>query len=96
MAALIPPLTEDLPVRAKERPALLFLTAGRPDNAWAELDRRERVFQIAATLPKVASKPVKPLAGSDPAADCRARRPSAVQAPLKSSPQPWTNPPRNG
>jgi phosphoribosyl-ATP pyrophosphohydrolase len=40
--------------------AVLWAAAGvRPEDVWAEMDRRERMFGIAEKLPKAAAKPVK-------------------------------------
>lgn len=47
--------------------AVLWAAAGvRPEDVWAEMDRRERMLGIAEKLPKAAAKPVKPSAGSAP------------------------------
>jgi phosphoribosyl-ATP pyrophosphohydrolase len=44
--------------------AVLWAAAGvRPEDVWAEMDRRERMLGIAEKLPKTAAKPVKPSAG---------------------------------
>jgi phosphoribosyl-ATP pyrophosphohydrolase len=44
--------------------AVLWAAVGiRPDDIWAEMDRRERMLGIAEKLPKTAAKPVKPSAG---------------------------------
>jgi phosphoribosyl-ATP pyrophosphohydrolase len=40
--------------------AVLWAAAGvRPEDVWAEMDRRERMFGIAEKLPKAAAKPSK-------------------------------------
>jgi phosphoribosyl-ATP pyrophosphohydrolase len=40
--------------------AVLWAAAGvRPEDVWAEMDRRERMFGIAEKLPKAVAKPVK-------------------------------------
>jgi phosphoribosyl-ATP pyrophosphohydrolase len=45
--------------------AVLWAAAGiRPEDVWAEMDRRERLFGIAEKLPKTAAKPLKPSARS--------------------------------
>jgi phosphoribosyl-ATP pyrophosphohydrolase len=45
--------------------AVLWAAAGvRPEDVWAEMDRRERMLGIAEKLPKTAAKPVKPSARS--------------------------------
>ena len=44
--------------------AVLWVAVGvRPEDVWAEMDRRERMLGIAEKLPKTATKPVKPSAG---------------------------------
>jgi phosphoribosyl-ATP pyrophosphohydrolase len=41
--------------------AALWAAAGvRPEDVWAEMDRRERMLGIAEKLPKTTAKPVKP------------------------------------
>jgi len=40
--------------------AVLWAAVGiRPDDIWAEMDRRERMLGIAEKLPKTTAKPVK-------------------------------------
>jgi phosphoribosyl-ATP pyrophosphohydrolase len=40
--------------------AVLWAATGvRPEDVWAEMDRRERLLGIAEKLPKAATKPVK-------------------------------------
>jgi phosphoribosyl-ATP pyrophosphohydrolase len=40
--------------------AVLWAAAGvRPEDVWAEMDRRERMLGIAEKLPKAAAKPAK-------------------------------------
>ena len=44
---------------------VLWAAAGvRPEDVWAEMDRRERMLGIAEKLPKDAAKPAKTLAKS--------------------------------
>lgn len=56
--------------------SVLWVAAGvRPEDVWAEMDRRERVQGIAEKLPKVyADKPVQKAAADKP-------RPAAKAAP---------------
>jgi phosphoribosyl-ATP pyrophosphohydrolase len=45
--------------------AVLWAAAGvRPEDVWAEMDRRERLLGIAEKLPKAAAKPVEQSEGA--------------------------------
>ena len=45
--------------------AVLWAAAGvRPEDVWAEMDRRERLLGIAEKLPKAATKPVEQSEGA--------------------------------
>ncbi|WP_436442089.1 hypothetical protein, partial [Enterococcus faecium] len=61
----------------------------RPEDVWAEMDRRERVQGIAEKLPKVyADKPVQRVAADKPRPAAKATSEIAAAAPEKVARRP--------
>ena len=70
--------------------SVLWVAAGvRPEDVWAEMDRRERVQGIAEKLPKVyADKPVQKAVADKPRAAAKAPPKIAAAAPEKVARRP--------
>ena len=70
--------------------SVLWVAAGvRPEDGWAEMDRRERVQGIAEKLPKVyADKPVQKVAADKPRPAAKATSEIAAAAPEKVARRP--------